>query len=82
MAALAVGAAAGAVIATGALGVLAAPVLPSGTAGDLTRGAAVAAALLAVLFLVSSVPLLWLGCATIGGVLALRPDLVGQGFGR
>ena len=73
---LAVGAAVGAVVATGALGVLTAPVLPSGTSGDLAADGAVAVVLLAMLLLVSSVPLLWLGCAAVGGILALRPDLV------
>jgi O-antigen/teichoic acid export membrane protein len=79
---LAVGAAAGAVVATGALGVLAAPVLPSGTSGDVIRAVAVAAALLAVLFLVSSVPVLWLGCAAVGGIFALKPDLLRRRVAR
>jgi hypothetical protein len=73
---LAVGAAVGAVIATGALGVLAAPVLPSGTTGDLLRSGAVAAILLGVLLMAAPIPLLWLACAAAGGLLALRPDLV------
>jgi hypothetical protein len=36
----------------------------------------VAAVLLVVLLLTEHIPLLWLACAAIGGVLALRPDLV------
>jgi O-antigen/teichoic acid export membrane protein len=79
---LAVGAAVGAVLATAVLGVLAAPVLPPGTARDLGRDVAVAVVLLAVLLLVAPVPLLWLGCAAVGGLLALRPDLVQRAVRR
>ena len=72
---LAVGAAAGATAATVALGVLVAPVLPAGTAGDLARDVAIAAVLIVVLMLAQPLPPLWLACAAVGGLLALRPDL-------
>jgi O-antigen/teichoic acid export membrane protein len=73
---LAVGAAVGAVVATAVLGALAAPVLPPGTTRDLLRGGAVAAILLGVLLLAAPIPVLWLACAAVGGLLALRPDLL------
>jgi O-antigen/teichoic acid export membrane protein len=79
---LAIGAAVGAAATTGVLAVLTAPVLPPGAAGDLARCVAIAAMLLGVLLVASSVPVLWLGCAAVGGLLALRPDLVARGVRR
>ena len=58
------------------LAVLAAPALPRGTLGSTARTALVAAVLLVVLLLTARVPVLWLVCAAVGGLLALRPDVV------
>ena len=78
VAGLAVGAAAGALTATLVLAVLAAPALPADTLSATAKAALVAAVLLVVLLLTASLPVLWLVCAAVGGVLALRPDLVGK----
>ena len=79
---MAVGAAVGALSATLVLAVLAAPALPHGTLGSTLRTALVAAVLLVVLLLTVHVPVLWLVCATVGGLLALRPDLVRRAVHR
>ena len=60
------------------LAVLAAPALPRGTLGSTMRTVLVAAVLLVVLLLTARIPVLWLVCATVGGLLALRPDLVSR----
>jgi O-antigen/teichoic acid export membrane protein len=79
---LAVGAAVGALSATLVLAVLAAPALPHGTLGSTVRTALVAVALLGVLLLTARIPVLWLVCAAVGGLLALRPDLVRRAVHR
>ena len=79
---LAIGAAAGALAATVLLALLAAPALPAGTAGATARTALVAAGLLGVLLLAARSPAVWLVCAAVGGLLALRPDLVRRVVGR
>ncbi|MDT7581062.1 MAG: hypothetical protein QOK35_2326 [Pseudonocardiales bacterium] len=76
VAGLAVGAAAGALVATLVLALLAAPALSAEIVRSTARAALVAAVLLVVLLLTASIPVLWLACAAVGGVLALRPDLV------
>jgi hypothetical protein len=72
----AVGAAVGSLAATLVLCALTAPAVPEGTFRDTVKSVLVAAVLLVVLLLTEHIPLLWLACAAIGGVLALRPDLV------
>ena len=76
VAGLATGAAAGALTATLVLALLAAPALPAGTLGSTARTVLVAAVLLVVLLLTAHLLVLWLICAAVGGLLALRPDLV------
>jgi len=76
VAGLAVGAATGALVATLVLALLAAPALSAEIVRSTARAALVAAVLLVVLLLTASIPVLWLACAAVGGVLALRPDLV------
>ena len=73
---MAAGAAIGALSATLVLAVLAAPALPRGTLGSTARTTLVAAVLLVVLLLTARIPVLWLVCAAVGGLLALRPDVV------
>jgi O-antigen/teichoic acid export membrane protein len=72
----AVGAAVGSLAATLVLCFLAAPAVPVGTFTATVRAILIAAGLLVVLLLTEHIPLLWLACAAVGGVLALRPDLV------
>ena len=79
---MAVGAAVGALSATLVLAVLAAPALPRGTLGSTMRTVLVAAVLLVVLLFTARIPVLWLVCATVGGLLALRPDLVRRAVHR
>lgn len=79
---LAAGAAVGALTATLLLAILAAPALPPGTFGSTARTTLIAAALLVVLLLTAHLPVLWLVCAGIGGLLALRPDLVRRAVAR
>ncbi|MDT0351223.1 lipopolysaccharide biosynthesis protein [Pseudonocardia charpentierae] len=76
VAGLATGAAAGALTATLVLALLTAPALPAGTLGSTARTVLVAAVLLVVLLLTAHLLVLWLICAAVGGLLALRPDLV------
>lgn len=82
VAGLAVGAAAGALTATLVLALLAAPALPADSLSSTARAALVAAVLLVVLVLTASFPVLWLACAAVGGVLALRPDLLRKAVRR
>lgn len=79
---LAAGAAAGALTATLLLAILAAPALPPGTLGSTARTTLIAAVLLVVLLLTAHLPVLWLACAAVGGLLALRPDLVRRAVAR
>ena len=72
---LANGAAAGALAATAVLTVLALPALPAGTVPGTLRTLAAAAALLVLLLLTARVPALWVACAAVGGLVALRPEL-------
>jgi O-antigen/teichoic acid export membrane protein len=72
----AVGAAVGALAATLVLCALAAPAMPAGTFAATARAVGIAAVLLVILLLTERVPLLWLACAAVGSLLALRPDLV------
>jgi O-antigen/teichoic acid export membrane protein len=82
VAGLAVGAAVGALTATLVLALLAAPALPADSLRSTARTALVAAVLLVALLLTASLPVLWLACAAVGGVLALRPDLVRKAVRR
>jgi O-antigen/teichoic acid export membrane protein len=79
---LAVGAAVGALSATLLLAILTAPALPPGTFASTARTTLIAAVLLAVLLLTAHLPVLWLACAAVGGLLALRPDLVRKAVAR
>ena len=79
---LAVGAAAGALTATAVVALLAEPALPAGTPGATLRATAAAAVLLVVLLLAADVPLLWLACAAVGSLLALRPELLARAVRR
>jgi O-antigen/teichoic acid export membrane protein len=79
---LAVGAAVGALTATLLLAMLAAPALPRGQLGSTARTLLIAAVLLVVLLLTAHLPALWLVCAAVGGLLALRPDLVRRALHR
>jgi glycosyltransferase involved in cell wall biosynthesis/O-antigen/teichoic acid export membrane protein len=69
---LAVGAAVGALAATTGMALIAAPVLPAGTASATARDVAVAAVLLALAWLTRGVPVLWLAVALLAGLLVLR----------
>jgi hypothetical protein len=79
---LAAGAAVGALTATLLLAILAAPALPPGQLGSIARTMLIATVLLVVLLLTAHLPVLWLVCAAVGGLLALRPDLVRRALHR
>ena len=69
---LAVGAAVGALAATAGMALIAAPVLPAGTASATARDGALAAVLLVLAWLTRGVPVLWLAVALLAGLLVLR----------
>ena len=78
---LAVGAAVGALAATAGMAVIAAPVLPAGTASATVRDGALAAVLLVLAWLTRGVPVLWLAVALLAGLLVLRAGRSAQSGG-
>ena len=69
---LAVGAAVGALAATAGMAVIAAQVLPAGTASATVRDGALAAVLLVPAWLTRGVPVLWLAVALLAGLFVVR----------